>query len=130
MDHMRISGTEPSSVILSQKSIFKRWKEMSQTCQNKLKCFSPYIHVDYFDFFPKILLHLNLIGNNIHKCASLLKCFNSALFPRGPPDFFFNLHQNGALLANCLDCRNIYVWDIVACDVKHQYTHHSYTLSA
>ena len=23
MDHMRISGTEPSSVILSQKSIFK-----------------------------------------------------------------------------------------------------------
>ena len=37
MDHMRTSGTEPSSVILSQKSIFKSWKEMSQTCQNKLK---------------------------------------------------------------------------------------------
>ena len=33
MDHMRISGTEPSSVILSQKSIFKSWKEMTQTCQ-------------------------------------------------------------------------------------------------
>ena len=37
MDHMRISGTEPSSVILSQKWIFKNWKEMSQTYQNKLK---------------------------------------------------------------------------------------------
>ena len=37
MDHMRISGTEPSSVILSQKSSFKSWKEISRTCQNKLK---------------------------------------------------------------------------------------------
>ena len=37
MDHMRISGTEPSSVILSQKCIFKNWKEMSQTYQNRLK---------------------------------------------------------------------------------------------
>ena len=35
-------------------------------------------YIDYFDFFPKTLLHLNLIGNNIHKCASLLKCLNSA----------------------------------------------------
>ena len=34
---MLISGTEPSSVILSQKSILKSWKEMSQTYQNKLK---------------------------------------------------------------------------------------------
>ena len=34
---MRNSGTEPSSVILSQKSILKSWKEMSQTYQNKLK---------------------------------------------------------------------------------------------
>ena len=37
MDYMRISGTEPSSVILSQKCTFKNWKEMSQTYQNKLK---------------------------------------------------------------------------------------------
>ena len=37
MDHMRISGTEPSSVVLSQRSNFKNWNEMSQTCQNKLK---------------------------------------------------------------------------------------------
>ena len=37
MDHMRISGTEPSSVVLSQRSNFKSWKEMSQTCQNKVK---------------------------------------------------------------------------------------------
>ena len=37
MDHMRVSGTEPSSVVLSQRSNFKSWKEMSQTCQNKLK---------------------------------------------------------------------------------------------
>ena len=33
---------------------------------------SHYMYIDYFDFFPKILLHLNLIGHNIHKCASLL----------------------------------------------------------
>ena len=37
MDHMRISGTESSSVILSQRSIFKSWKDISKTCQNKLK---------------------------------------------------------------------------------------------
>ena len=30
MDHLRISGTEPSSVILSHKSISKVWKELSQ----------------------------------------------------------------------------------------------------
>ena len=28
MDHMRISGTEPSSVILSQKCNWKSWKVM------------------------------------------------------------------------------------------------------
>ena len=33
---MRISGTEPSSVILSQKSSFKSWKEMTKKYQNKL----------------------------------------------------------------------------------------------
>ena len=32
---MRISGTEPSSVILSQKSFQKLKKEMSQTCQKQ-----------------------------------------------------------------------------------------------
>ena len=37
MDHMRISGTEPSSVIFSQNSISKSWKEVSQTCKNILK---------------------------------------------------------------------------------------------
>ena len=36
MDHMRISGTEPSSVILSQKSIFKSWKEISQMFQTSV----------------------------------------------------------------------------------------------
>ena len=36
MDHMRISGTEPSSVIISKKNVFTSWKEMSQSCQNKL----------------------------------------------------------------------------------------------
>ena len=35
MDHMRISGTEPSSAVLSQRSNFKSWKEMSQTCQKQ-----------------------------------------------------------------------------------------------
>ena len=34
---MRISGTEPLSVFLSQKSSFKSWKEMIQKYQNKLK---------------------------------------------------------------------------------------------
>ena len=32
---MRISGNEPSSVILSQKCIFKNWKEMSRTYQKQ-----------------------------------------------------------------------------------------------
>ena len=34
---MRISGTEPSSVILNQKTSFKSWKEMTQKYKNKLK---------------------------------------------------------------------------------------------
>ena len=34
---MRISGNEPSSVIVRKNSIFKSWKEMSQTYQNKMK---------------------------------------------------------------------------------------------
>ena len=44
MDHMHISGTEPSSVILSHRQWslakqcnFKSWKVMSQKCRNKLK---------------------------------------------------------------------------------------------
>ena len=36
MDHMRISGTEPSLVILSQKGYsFKSMKVMSQKCQEQ-----------------------------------------------------------------------------------------------
>ena len=37
MDHMRISGIENSSVILSQTSNLKSWKVMTKTCLNKLK---------------------------------------------------------------------------------------------
>ena len=37
MDHMRISGTEPSSVILSQTKKFQKLKIDAQKCQNKLK---------------------------------------------------------------------------------------------
>ena len=37
LDHMRISGTEPSSVILSQTCSIKSWKEMTKKCQIKLK---------------------------------------------------------------------------------------------
>ena len=37
MEHMRISGTESSSVILSQKSSFKSWNEMTKIVANKLK---------------------------------------------------------------------------------------------
>ena len=37
MDHMRISDTEPSSVILSQTKKFKSWNVMSEKCQIKLK---------------------------------------------------------------------------------------------
>ena len=36
MDHMRISGTEPSSVILSQAKL-KMLKSDAPKCQNKLK---------------------------------------------------------------------------------------------
>ena len=37
MDHMRISDTEPSSVILSQTSSLKSWKVITKKYQNKLK---------------------------------------------------------------------------------------------
>ena len=37
MDHMRISGTDPSSVILSQTKLFKRLNIDAQKYQNKLK---------------------------------------------------------------------------------------------
>ena len=33
MDHIHISGTEPSLVILGQKSSMKNWKVMPQNCQ-------------------------------------------------------------------------------------------------
>ena len=35
MDQMRISGTEPSSLILSQKSGFKSWKGIPKRCQKQ-----------------------------------------------------------------------------------------------
>ena len=35
MDHMRISGTEPSSVILAKQSRFKSWKVISEKCQKQ-----------------------------------------------------------------------------------------------
>ena len=34
---MRISGTEPSSVILSQTGSLISWKVITKKCQNKLK---------------------------------------------------------------------------------------------
>ena len=37
MDHMRNSGTEPSSLILSQRKSFKKLKMYAQKCQNKVK---------------------------------------------------------------------------------------------
>ena len=37
MNHMHISGTEPSSVILSQGKLFKKLKNDAQKCQNKMK---------------------------------------------------------------------------------------------
>ena len=37
MDHMRISGKEPSSVILSQTKWFQTLKMIAQKCQIKLK---------------------------------------------------------------------------------------------
>ena len=37
MDHMHISGTEHSLVILSQTKKFKKWKSDVQNCLNKLK---------------------------------------------------------------------------------------------
>ena len=35
MDHMRILGTEPSSVILSQTYSIKCWKVMTKRCQKQ-----------------------------------------------------------------------------------------------
>ena len=37
MDNMRISGMEPSSVILSQIKQFKKLKRYAKKCQNKIK---------------------------------------------------------------------------------------------
>ena len=37
MDHMRISGTEPPSVIPSQRVGLKWWNVMTKYCLNKLK---------------------------------------------------------------------------------------------
>ena len=37
MDHMRISGTEPSSVFMSQRVSLKSWKVRTKNCLNKLK---------------------------------------------------------------------------------------------
>ena len=38
MDHMRISGTEPSSVIISKTCSIKSWKVMTtKSAKNKLK---------------------------------------------------------------------------------------------
>ena len=37
MDHMRISGNEPSSVILSQTKCIQKLKMTARKCQNKLK---------------------------------------------------------------------------------------------
>ena len=37
VDHMRISGTEPSSVVLSQTMMMQKLKIIAQKCQNKLK---------------------------------------------------------------------------------------------
>ena len=50
MDHMRISGTEPSSMILSQKSSFKSLKVVSQKCKNKLKPKEMYINQQNYNF--------------------------------------------------------------------------------
>ena len=36
-DHMRISGTGPSIVIITQKSGWKSWKVMPWSAKNKLK---------------------------------------------------------------------------------------------
>ena len=67
---MRISGTEPSSVVLSQRSNFKSWKEMSQTCQNNISfsVISYYLpHLAWFVeskcalYYPKI--YLNGVSN-------------------------------------------------------------------
>ena len=37
MDYMRIPGTEPVSVILSQRKLSKKLKNDAQQCLNKLK---------------------------------------------------------------------------------------------
>ena len=43
MDHMRITGTETSSVILSQTKWFKKLKSDTPRCQNKLKPTRDYV---------------------------------------------------------------------------------------
>ena len=55
MDHMRISGNEPSSVILRQIVVSKKWKMLTQRCQKMLK---PKVHkrIQFIHTFFQILL--------------------------------------------------------------------------
>ena len=49
MDHMRISGNEPSSVILSQTMWIQKLKVIARNCQNNLKPKGMYKEVQSFD---------------------------------------------------------------------------------
>ena len=51
---MRISGTEPSSVILSQTRYFKKLKIDAQKCQNKLK--PKYIYIMFYSILFYIVI--------------------------------------------------------------------------
>ena len=50
MDHMRISGTESSSVILSQTCSIKSWKVMSEKGLNKLKPMDGVLNPQNYNF--------------------------------------------------------------------------------
>ena len=48
MDHMRISGNEPSSVILSQTKLIQNLKMMTRKCLNKLKTKRDLLNINIF----------------------------------------------------------------------------------
>ena len=76
MDHMRILGTEPSSLILSQtkyKCSWKSCKVMPQKCQNKLKS-----KVMVYNYVICVYIHLRfrvLFSNTQYNLSVSLRKF-------------------------------------------------------
>ena len=85
MNHMRISDTKPSSVILSEKSSFKNWKVMNQKSQTSPRCNTKWhwstenISFDFQTAFDRIIIEFIVIHS---------------LFPNGHIIVYYSLLKN------------------------------------